>query len=427
MKRRTDLPGYIRRRKHNGNYYLIFRQGGKSVWRSLGTPSREDAERIAREEYGWVRAANENQKLAVLAAQVEGRQALIDEYEDRNALTVEDAWGAYLKAGNRRDISGSTLSVYEYYWGAFVRWLDTSYPDVKRLRDVNEGVAEAYKDTFRAKTGRTWNAHRAFLRSFWNVLATKARTTGNPWAAMARRIEDSKGRRPLTTDELKIVCGSAEGELRLALALGLYLGARLGDAVRMDWGSLDMGKRTVRYLPGKTARKQPNPLMLPMHPALYLILSETPPRKRTGPVTPKLASLYNTRGPGAVTYHIQAHFRECGLTTLKPGNGVRKLVDAGFHSLRHSAVTIMREAGAALSTSQAVVGHASREVHELYTHTDEGALRRAILALPAVAGDGADLPASETRMIDVARVRALVEQLPDSEPIKQSLLAALAE
>ena len=99
-----------------------------------------------------------------------------------------------------------------------------------------------------------------------------------------------------------------------------------------------------------------------------------------------LADRYNRLGSTGVTVLVQAHFKECELTTSgkRNGAGTRRVVSVGFHSLRHTAVTLMREAGAVQSISQAIVGHNSAEVHALYTHADPEAMRRAVATLPAV-------------------------------------------
>jgi len=187
----------------------------------------------------------------------------------------------------------------------------------------------------------------------------------------------------------------------------------MGDAACMDWGNVDMARGLIRYTPRKTARKNPDPLLIPMHPELHAILGDTPPSKRKGPVCADMADRYARRGADAVSDLVQAHFEACGIVTTgeRDGAGVRRYVAAGFHSLRHSAVSLMREAGAAQSISQAIVGHNSPEVHQLYTHADEHALRRAVTALPAVLEDTPALPAGETVTVPVAKLRELAERL----------------
>ena len=198
------------------------------------------------------------------------------------------------------------------------------------------------------------------------------------------------------------------------LALGLYLGARLGDAVMMEWGCVDLIKRQIRYTPKKTARRSGVILTVPMHPVLFNILIETPAANRKGLIHPKMAALYLSKGAYAVSNIIRDHFEKCGIQTSRPGMGVYKVAVASFHSLRHSAVSLLREAGAPLSVTMAIVGHSTVAVHDTYSHAGEAALKQAVASLPAVIGDLkpiAALPARKAMMIEAEPVRALAKTL----------------
>jgi integrase len=414
MRKRT---GYLIRR--GKVFYAVWTVAGKKFMQSTGKRDRRNAETELRRIMEPFALGDEVTALQNIAARIEGRTAELARIEeDRNPpLAVSAAWTAYERAGNRREISEGTLRNYDCYWTAFTRWLADTRPEVKLLRDVSFDIAEGYKEHLAGLkvTGRTFNAHRAFLRSFFNVMAEKAKLpNGNPWTKIAKRDEHSLSRRPFTVEELRNVCRSAEGELRTLFAFGLYLGARLGDAACMDWGSVDMARRLIRFTPRKTARKNPEPLLIPMHPELAAILGETPPENRKGPVCPDLAERYQ-RHQGLVSVLVQAHLEACGLTTTgeRNGAGVRRYVSVGFHSLRHSAVSFLRQAGAAQSISQAIVGHSSPAVHALYTHTDEDAMRRAVATLPAVLGDAPApaLPAADPLAAMREKVRAIADRL----------------
>ena len=410
MKKRT---GYLIRR--GKVYYACWTVAGKKFMQTTGKRDRREAETRLSEIMEPFLVEDEVKTLQNISARIEGRTAELTRLNDeRNPpLSVAHAWNAYELAGDRREISPGTLRNYDCYWTAFTRWLSERHPEVKALRDVSFAVCEDYKAHLIGLkvTGRTFNAHRAFLRSFFHVLTDKARLTENPWAKIAKRDEHSIGRRPLTVEELRRVCQSAKGELRIMLAFGLYLGCRLGDAACMDWGNVDMERRLIRYTPRKTARKKPDAILIPMHPELYAVLGETPPGNRKGPVTPDMAARYTEKGQGPVSAIVQRHFIACGLTTTgeRNGAGIRRSVTAGFHSLRHSAVSFLRQAGAAQSVSQEIVGHSSPDVHALYTHTDEDALRRAVATLPAVIGNTP--PPKPVELVNVAPIRTLAKKL----------------
>jgi hypothetical protein len=59
-------------------------------------------------------------------------------------------------------------------------------------------------------------------------------------------------------------------------------------------------------------------------------------------------------------------------------------VTVGFHSLRHTFVSLCRAAGTPLSVVEAIVGHSSPAMTQHYTHTGEVAARAAIALLPGL-------------------------------------------
>ena len=414
-------------------YYAMWTVAGRKYMKTTGKTDKREAKVRLAEIMRPFLIEDEAAMLESVKARIEGAKAELAAFDDaaHPPLTVAGAWDAYERAGNRKEIAPGTMQVYDCYWTAFARWLAEAHPEVKELRGVTFNVCEDYREHLIARgvTGRTCNAHRAFLRAFWNVLAEKARLpNGNPWARIAKRDEHSVSRHTLTVEELRRVCQTADGELRVMLAFGLFLGARLGDAACMDWGNVDMARRLIRYTPRKTARNNPDALEIPMHPELWAVLSETPPARRRGPVTPDMLKRYTGRGVYAVSILVQNHFKACGLTTTneRNGAGIRRAVSAGFHSLRHTAVSMLHEAGAVQSISQALVGHNSPDVHALYTHTDPAAMRRAVGTLPSVMADRPlALPAPREPLPQWARVLVEGATAQTWEAIRNELLAVV--
>jgi integrase len=404
--------------------------------RTTGKSDQREAEKELHRIMEPFAAGDKAAVLQNVVARLDGQQQEIERMEkekqdeENPPLSIENAWNAYERAGNRKEIGAMTFRNYQSYWKTFDEWIKKHHAELKELRQVTFLVAEEYWQYLIGKnfTGRTCNAHRAFLRAFFNVVAEKARLpAGNPWARIEKRDEHSLGRRPLTVAELHKVCGKAKGEIRTLLALGLYLGCRLGDAACMDWGSIDLVRGTARYMPRKTSRTQENPVVVPLHPILAKILAATPPAKRMGPLMPDMAARYERYGPDGVTRLVQAHFEACELnvTSKREGAGKRKRVEVGFHSLRHTAVSMLRQAGAAQSISQAIVGHSSKEVHDLYTHADEEAMRRAVALLPPMTEEDGIQAAVTPKVVDAATVRELAEKMTDKNwsKTRKSLLA----
>ena len=63
---------------------------------------------------------------------------------------------------------------------------------------------------------------------------------------------------------------------------------------------------------------------------------------------------------------------------------MRRGVEVGFHSLRHSFVSLCANAGVPLAAVQAIVGHSSPAMTRHYSHLGIEAARGAVAALPAV-------------------------------------------
>lgn len=409
--------GYLIQR--NGIYYVCWSLNGKKFMRTTGTRDRRQAEKKRAEIMEPFIMGDEVTTLRNIAATIEGRNAEIGAIEDASnpPLPLSQVWQTYCRAANRPDSGPATIQTYGYYWHQFESWLKEKHPKIVALRDVSEDMAEEYAEhlTDREITANTFNKHIRLLELVCRVLKSKARLSANVWHEIQRKRHVAQGRRELTPAELRLVCGNAEGELKPLLAIGLYLGARLGDAVTMEWANVNLKGGCVRFMPRKTARRSGKTLTIPIHPVLHDILNETSPSERNGYVTPGLAKLYLEKGPYAVSAIIQRHFHHCGLTTVREGTGKgtgrRASVDLGFHSFRHSAVSLLREAGAPLSVTQELIGHDSPAIHRLYTHTGDDALRKAVAALPAVIGENSAPALPLAKMIDVAPVRTLAESM----------------
>lgn len=205
----------------------------------------------------------------------------------------------------------------------------------------------------------------------------------NPWGEIQRRRLAPQTHRELTVEELRKVCAAATGEMRTLFAIGLYSGLRLADAATLDWGKVDLTRKVIQRVPRKTARRTGKPVQVPLHKTLAAMLAETPQAARQGPVLPETCARY-AAGRERVSKLIQEHFRSCGIQTAGVGTGMRASVTVGFHSLRHTFVSLCRDAGAPLTVVEAIIGHSSPAMTRHYTHTGEAAARSAIALLPGL-------------------------------------------
>lgn len=432
MKHRT---GYLFKR--GDNYYVAWRTDGKLQMKSLrdeqGQPitTKEKAEQARAKFMAPMAVASEAESLASIASRANTIQVKLDEQAE--TLPITQAWTAFISSPNRPDSGSETLYQYECQWSRFADWMKEKYPAVITLRQVTKEVAEQYADSLNHGTlsPNTYNKHLGLLTLVFRVLKHKAKMTGNPWEEIQRKRLATHSRRELTVDELRTVCQSAQGELRLLLALGVYTGLRLGDCATLRWCETELTRNTITRIPNKLARSKPKPVIVPIHPSLRAMLNETPAESRGEYVLPEMAGLYANRSD-LVTDKVQNHLKQCGIKVWQPGtgkDGKRAVIQAGFHSLRHTFVSLCRESNAPLAVVESIVGHSSPSMTRYYTHVGEVAANSAIAALPAVLGDAKEQavkpsPAAIVRQIKALAKAVTVRNLADKQAELLALLQA---
>lgn len=434
--------------KRGGKYQVAWRVNGRLFMRSTGESDKKKAEAKRAEIMAPFVTGDDVSVLQNLAAKIQGRQSEVADLEEKRSqpLTFDRAWGAYVASPNRPDSGDRTLSDYAGYFGGFAAWMKKHHANKSALRDLTPTIAAAYA-VHLSKTGlspNSFNKHIRLLELVYRVTRDRNRPAPNPWEDIRRKRAVATSRRELTVDELKKVCLAATGELRALLILGIYTGLRLGDCATLRWGEVDTIRGLIRRVPNKTSRRNPKPVLVPLHPTLRAMLEEIPAVNRRDYVLPEMAAVY-IRSSSELAKRIHDHFEACGVKTQKPGTGFfmavgpdgkpkktatgkRAVVEVGFHSLRHTFVSLCREANAPLSVVEAIVGHSNPAMTRHYTHTGEAAALAAVASLPSLLGAEApktpDAP-SPRSMVDAAAIRTIAEQLTNRNvnEMKDALLA----
>ena len=402
--------------KRGKQWYVRFQHGGKDYWRSTKKEKKSDAriegERIVAEVKGEV-------SLSTLFDQVLAGITLIDDVTDRDRtrreyarrllqgttskLAVADAWDTWLSnpgKGRRGDPKESTLAGYSAIWNRFARehkdtkrrgWLPRVHSGVRFLHEVTNAMADDYATDLWGSgiTPATYNAHVKFLRSMFKTLSIKAGIDVNPWERIRTIEKETESKRALTEDELATVLRNATGDLRHWFLIGIYTGFRLGDVVTLRWDEINLDKKVIARVPLKVDRKKGQKrVTCPMHPVLEALLTELRTAAADGDVYlfPDAVKVYR-RDRGDITDRVQAFFEKtCGIkTTEDPSNGHRRraVVRVGFHSLRHSFVSLCAANRVPQVAIMELVGHGSPAMTQLYMHAETDQQRKAIAALPA--------------------------------------------
>ena len=406
--------------KVQGVFYLEYRAGGKRTRERLtdqdGVPVK--TLRAAEKERVRIMApfapgdAVEHLK-AIQAKLATAEQEHVRAIDEANPpLNITDAWAAYLSSTERPDTGEATLKYYAGYWERFRLWLLDHAPDARYLRDITSKTAKDYATALGGDSvsPNTYNKHTGFLRLFFRVLEEPGRMQENPFERIRKKKLKTNVRRELTIAELKEILEAASGDLQTLLYLGTFTGLRLGDCCTLKWGEVDLDRGTIRRIPNKTA-KSGKPVLIGIPAALHEKLSATPKTKRKGYVLSRIADLYTYRNASGkptrqpdISNEIQQIFTDCEIQTHKEGTGKdahaaalaewevggkkgakpiykRAVVEVGFHSLRHTYVSMHAEAGTPQAMIQANVGHSNPAMTAHYTHIGEGAALEAAKVL----------------------------------------------
>jgi integrase/recombinase XerC len=192
----------------------------------------------------------------------------------------------------------------------------------------------------------------------------------------------------LTVKEMTDVITKAPADLQTLLLIGAYTGMRLADACLLRWDSISFDDGIIDYEPLKTARKGKR-IRVPMSPHLAARLKYIHRNVTDGErfVLPAIARQYKAERAG-VSGQIQAHFNACGIATQEvPPEGskvTRAVCRVGFHSLRHSFVSLCAANRVPQVAVMEMVGHGSPAMTRLYSHAGDDQKRDAVELLPAL-------------------------------------------
>ncbi|MEI7901668.1 MAG: tyrosine-type recombinase/integrase [bacterium] len=361
---------------------------------------------------------DEKKRVEAMLSRVQTVAQQLTKIEDGvKATTIKHGWQAYQNQNNRPDSGPVTLRIYEGWFEAFARWIEVRHPEITELRQVTTEHAGAYASYLLERvSATTFNRHVFLLTLVWRILEKPARLLINPWKSIERKRFAVHSRRELTIEELQKVCETAQGEMRLLVALGTFCGLRLGDAACLEWGCVDMLKGIISLVPQKTARRSQKRVIIPIHRTLYNLLVEIPTKLRKGYVMPTTVARYRSFN-GALAKDVARLFQSCGIqTTATVVGSKRNRADCGFHSLRHTFVSLCAAGGVSQSVVQSLVGHGSPAMTQHYTHIGLETAQRAVASLPDVIQakglpEAANATEAETEALQRTLVRMTLSQL----------------
>ena len=240
----------------------------------------------------------------------------------------------------------------------------------------------------------TTNRHIKTLRSIFKSAKRDGLILENPVDAVASvaasQTDRETGRRPFSLSEIQAVLSLADDEWKSLIRFGFYTGQRLTDIALLTWNNIDLDRSEIRFITRKTGKRVAVPICEPLRAH---ILSLPAPDDPGAPIHPRSRETVTRQGYSSTLSQqfsellVRAGLRSDTTTHLSRGIGRsnrRRREELSFHSLRHSATTLLHEAGVPASVAQALIGHDSEASHQNYVGVGMEAVRQAAARLPAL-------------------------------------------
>ena len=365
----------------------------RRVFRSTKTRDKKQALEICR---AWHKAALKarNGKLSVDAAREVIAQGVSDVFTAANIESLPSAsiksWCETWTEAKAIETEESTHARYKRVIERFTGFLG----EAKSKRDLSTLQASdvaRFRDREAKELSRsTANLSVKVLRICLGEAVRQGLLAVNPAVRvkLLKSTAESK-RRAFTLDEIKRIlraCGD-DTEWRGLVLFGLYLGQRLGDLAKLTWRAVDLDTGEIAFSTRKTGRRIVLPLVQPLADYLAsLPASDNPnafifPRAASAKRTASLSNQFRDIlvAAGLVEPRPRGH-----KSTGKGRDQAREASEISFHSLRHSAVTMLKAAGVSDFIAREIVGHESAAVSRQYTHLTTDDKRAAMQRLPDV-------------------------------------------
>jgi integrase len=234
----------------------------------------------------------------------------------------------------------------------------------------------------------TVNKYLKILRGAWSQAAREGLVASNPFKAVEtvkNQRTHQTTRRAFTVDEMRRILAAADGEWRGIILFGLYTGQRLSDITGLCWNQIDTAEGVVRYVTAKTGTVLDIPLAAPL---MDWIGKAKVPKSPNAPLFPVANAATVSQNSKAFAKILVA----AGLRKELPNhkgkgkgrNAKREASDVTFHCLRHTATSLLKNAGVSNVVAMEIIGHKTEAISRAYTHIEQKTMKRAIDSLEDV-------------------------------------------
>lgn len=358
---------------------------GKRTKRTTRTTDRKLAEKLAAQ---YEEAANKKKTALNTRRVIQELHASITG-EDLVFPTTRQHFERWLESKQGGEVAPATLVFYQGATKKFLTWLGARADN--DLATLSQDDITAFRN-HAAKTlsAKSVNHELKTLKMIFRDALHRKLITDDPALAVKTLKDKAPAKKMVFTDQqLQTILKNCDEEWRSMVLFGLYTGQRLIDIASLRRLNLNLEKGVIEL----TARKTSRMMSIPIAPALWKhVESMTLGADRLSPLHPRAFEIVDKQGKsGHLSNQFAAVLAKAGLREKKAHRrtgvgrgGKRDESGLSFHSLRHTAVTLLKEAGVPHAVVQELIGHDSEQMSEHYTHVGSEALKKAASALPDV-------------------------------------------
>jgi integrase len=362
---------------------------GRRLKRSTATVDRKRAQKIADEYEAAARRKRTALQVRRVITQLH-REITGEELSETSLRNFIESW----LERKAPEIAPTTLAFYRNAGAKFLAFLGEA-ADGDLTEITRDHITRFRNEEAKRFAPKTVNHEVKFVRMIFRAARRDALVGDDP-AEFVDTIRKGKAtvRRPFTIPELKAVLSVADDEWRSMVNFGIYTGQRLGDIASLTWQNIDLQRGEIRLETHKTHKTLILPIAAPLRRHIEALPTSDDP---AAPLHPRAFAIVTRQGKsGHLSNQFADLLAEAGLRAKKahrrnPGDSARgrgrgsNTGGLSFHSLRHTTVTIMKEAGIPAAVVMELVGHDSAAMSDHYTHVGAEAMQKAADSLPDLA------------------------------------------
>ena len=370
--------------RKKGDYYYarFYNANGKQVERTTRCKKVREAKKRAEELESIANGSISNNRLLEVVTELQE--------SNQNKFTIQeiaDKWISFKSAS----VKQTTLDAYK---GSIKRFSNYFRQGMDRPANLLlSSHIEGWRDEMLQSVSiTTANNSVKCIKLMLKFASDRGFIIVNP-AKNIQAIKNTRRqeRQPFSLDEIKSILAHCNDEWTSMVMLGVYTGQRLGDLASLQWANINLETKMIKIRTRKTGKRLTIPICNPLYQHLISYHALMSPqandyvhstlKQRMMSRNDKVSGLSNSFANILTNAGLRERY---DWRTSKRNTTNRKHHSLSFHSLRHTAVTLLYEAGVPQAVVMELIGHSSEAMSQLYTHVGEKSLRDAASKFPSL-------------------------------------------